>query len=172
MYAYFWKEITAAPMSRKRPSKRSGQTQCRWRIRVPEWRGGEFRVAPGFTSVALNAPICVFKKRLIFKILNAMNLYTSGCAFVYVNTSACGGQKKVLRSLDLQVQVVAGCLTWVPEADVGDSGRAMCALKDWGVSPASLVKVLKIILGHYDIMKPLDFLPHVRVRSEPGLCHS
>lgn len=59
-----------------------------------------------------------------------MNLYTSGCAFVYVNTSACGGQKKVLRSLDLQVQVVAGCLTWVPEADLGDSGRAMCALKD------------------------------------------
>lgn len=58
-----------------------------------------------------------------------MNLYMSGCEYVYVNTSACEGQKKVLRSLDLQVQVVAGCLTWVPEADLGDSGKAMCALK-------------------------------------------
>lgn len=58
-----------------------------------------------------------------------MNLYTSGCGYVYVNTSACGGQKKVLRSLDLQLQVVARCRTWVPEADLGDSGRAMCALK-------------------------------------------
>jgi hypothetical protein len=48
------------------------------------------------------------------------------CDSVWVctqNVVACGGQKRVLDSLELKLQVVVNCLTWVPGTELRSSEK-------------------------------------------------
>lgn len=56
-----------------------------------------------------------------------------------MHAGACGGQKRSLDPLELELQMVVSHLMWVLQTEPRSSAEAASAMNNWAISPAPII---------------------------------